>query len=96
MKIIVTQEHINAALADPDLRNNPTQCCPIARALKDTFKVKYVKADYRWLRIGNFPEDTLIFTRDTPLEAEEFMHKFDEEKTVLPFEFELDLEGVQI
>lgn len=101
----VTQEHIDKGRTisyDERICNN----CPIALALKDTFKVQETYASYGHLRVGVFPEN-LTFEVETPDNVFQWMNNFDvknnpytkeEEfkKSVQPFEFELSLEGVKL
>lgn len=110
MLVKVTQEHIDKGTSESqwaiDTKNeNPLSCfCPTAQALKDIFKVNFVKASYGILYVGKFPEDNLIFIRPTPPEVAKWMvnydHYFLNQKDcffpVEPFEFELSLEGVRL
>jgi hypothetical protein len=89
MIVKVTQEHID--------KGKRIDCyhCPVALALLDVFKVKTVNVGAFDLRIGLFP-DNLIFTVPTPSLVERFIYRFDEGRSVEPFEFELSLEGVKL
>jgi hypothetical protein len=101
----VTQEHIDKG-RKVDYNVSICSNCPIAFALKDTFKVEEAFASYGYLRIGAFPEN-LIFEVNTPEQVVQWMLNFDtkndkyiEDKDfnsyVQPFEFELSLEGVKL
>lgn len=106
MIVKVTQEHINKAKENIDKAKTTEvlahSCnCPIAAALKDTFKTKFARANYQTLLVGKFPEDNIIFEKDTPNEVIEWMNEYDiqlyeKRLAVEPFEFELSLEGVKL
>jgi len=104
MLVKVTQEHIDKAhknIREASKNTNeltPHSCnCPVAAALKDAFKVFYVQSNYEYLHIGRFPEDNLVFSKQTPLFIKEWMYNWDTGLVpVEPFEFELSLEGVKL
>lgn len=96
MIVKVTQEHIDKARKL--IPNTAYVCtvCPVALALKDTFKVETVWASLSKLRIGRFPEN-IIFEVETPVNIVNWMTNFDTgDVNVQPFEFELSLEGVKL
>lgn len=83
MKIRVTKEHIK--------KGKPEACssCPVALALKEAFpEAHHTMAGPS--QLGLMDEDQ-GFTRlwDTPLIVREFITRFDSNKPVEPFEFEL-------
>ena len=96
MIVKVTQEHIDKASKEIGFDNN-ARCsiCPVAQALRDTFKVNFVFASYEVLTVGRFP-DNLIFEVETPLEVFRKMSEFDNKGIMEPFEFDLSLEGVKL
>jgi len=89
MLVKVTQEHIDKGTV------RDSSSCPIALALKETFKVDFALATQYNLQVGQFPEN-LIFLVPTPIKAINFMDAFDTESSCEPFEFELPLEGVKL
>jgi hypothetical protein len=89
MIVKVTQEHIDKG------QIGSSRSCPIALALKDTFKVKFSQVTGVCLTVGQFPEN-LVFTIPTPPKIMDFIEAFDLELVVEPFEFELSLEGVKL
>lgn len=90
MIVKVTQEHID--------KSNEVGCCfcPVELALLDVFKTKHVYTIYTKIYVGMFPDDTLVFERETPPEVSDWMFQYDTKGDVKPFEFELSLEGVKL
>lgn len=90
MLINVTQEHIDKG----EFRNS--ECCPIALAIKDKFKVKNVYISANSITIGVFPDEVFATGIQPPEEVKDWILNFDtytkaDRKPVLPFTFELDL-----
>lgn len=101
MLVKVTQEHIdkgrqNIASAGNDISFMRAQICPVSLALKEVFKVSYAKTGLLDINVGIFPEDNLIFSKETPQIVYEWIREFDSNVPVQPFEFELSLEGVKL
>jgi hypothetical protein len=82
MKISVTQKHI-----DKGVKRSCGQC-PIALALVDSIKGSYYPfADPRVL---GYCLDNKSYRAITPDVARNFMHDFDYDRPVVPFEFEVN------
>ena len=83
MKVRVTQEDI-----DLGIRSNPCYC-PIARALVRKLSGKMVMVNHKAVTIGDIHGG--FVGRRLPRVARQFIHKFDTNNEVSPFEFELDI-----
>ena len=81
MKIEVTQKDINKGV------QGECQLCPIARAIKRETKTKHVEVSSK---------NVVLYRRKSnnfhplPKEAQTFIKRFDGERTVKPFSFELE------
>lgn len=98
MLVKVTQEHIDKGRKNQEdnFVTDFSENCPVSLALKETFKVYIAKSSNASLTVGEFPEDSLIFTVPTPSIVAHFINMFDDYIDVEPFEFELSLEGVKL
>lgn len=101
MIVKVTQEHIDKGRQNiidegSQICFTRAQICPVSIALKEIFKVSYAKTGLLEISVGIFPNDNLIFSKETPVEVYDWIRKFDTGLPVEPFEFELSLEGVKL
>jgi hypothetical protein len=78
--INVTQEHID--------KGKKISCsnCPVALAIGERVTTESVYVHPRFIYLGK-----LMTERDLPKEAQRFIRRFDGEKEVEPFSFDLDI-----
>ena len=81
MKIEVTQKDIDEGV------QGECQLCPIALAFKRKTKLKHVDVSGKYIVLYRRKSNNL---HELPKEAQTFIKRFDGEKTVKPFSFELE------